>query len=196
MLNTKPQSKPRGLQVKIMRHLADHPAQTIVKIQTGVGSNYHSAISRAVKGLAAEGAVTPLEQAKLERGPPVNLWGLSLHGFLEVIYYWGIKTEDVKRYCHAYKDIYPFAEGFFRFINAFEAVSPEKDFTAKYIHTMLLLKKYNYNPDTIKSMMDGYMIAELGFEKVREFFKVFDGEEYDEELDNLLLEVLGIDVKS
>jgi len=187
----KPLSRPHGLQTKIMKHLAENPAQTVVQIQTGIGNNYHSAISRSLKGLVAEGAVTSIRKKKLARGAPVNLWGLSLNGLTEVIFWWGNKTEDIKKHCRAYKDVYPAAEGFLSFIRALETVSPEKDIASGYIHALILLKKHQYDKKIIESMLHGYMSAELGLDKSMEFFKILDGDDYNEDFDKMFLKMFG-----
>jgi hypothetical protein len=78
--NFKSLSKPFELQKKIISYLAEKPAQTIVQIQIGVKSNYHSAISRAIGELFEANLVKPISETTPLRGPNVKLWGLTFWG--------------------------------------------------------------------------------------------------------------------
>lgn len=186
MTSTKPLSKPGGLQLKIIMHLLNTPKQNIVQIQTGIGSKYHSAISRAVKSLSGEDIVKEIDTDKPERGPIVSLYGLTLWSFWNILLKLEPVGEDAIKYLSAYVKIYPEIEYALNYFKALEKIAPKEGISEEWLRTYALLRRYNYSQDMSERMCKVYAYNRLGFTRLMPFLEEHQGKEgreaYEKEL--------------
>jgi hypothetical protein len=161
--NTPALSKPFELQRRVIKYLAEHPGCRILEIQRGVEANYHSAVSRAIRGLSKEGLV--------EEAPQKNQWVLTIKGFNMALSSSVENPLAIKRYVVAYSGIYPRIRELLDLIERVELVAGDRaeNILRTTIKFMVALSTLNVSREEEAAMVISLLTILLGHEGVLRF---------------------------
>lgn len=170
--NTPALSKPFELRGRIVIHLATHPNTRIIDIMRGLNSEYHSAISRAMRELKEEGLVA--------EGPQSNRWILTKRGLFRIYDFYEDQLEKIRPIYTAYAKIYPQVAEQLRISNALEVAAGDR---VNYVmeRAMRLLSitaKLDLTESEWQAMVSAFIVGLLGDDGYLHYITLLDGRSY------------------